>query len=64
MLAVEGRHDLARIKIRERYDLHLREAEVILDSGRYGPHFRSKNTAAKDRRHLDLDLRAVLVLDD
>jgi hypothetical protein len=44
--------------------LHLREAERVLDSRRYGPRFRCKDASAQHGRDLDLDLCTPLLDDE
>lgn len=56
MLAVERRHDLARVEVGEGHDLNLGEAEGIFDGGRHAGDDGIINGAAQYGGHLDLDL--------
>jgi hypothetical protein len=58
VLAVEGRHDLARIKVGKGHDLHFGEAEGVFDNGNHAHHDGIIDRTAEHWRHLDLDLHA------
>jgi hypothetical protein len=56
MLPIKRGHDFAGVKIRERHDLHLREAKFLLDLRRNRPPLGIVDAAAQYGRDFDLYL--------
>lgn len=60
MLPVERRADFASVEVRDRKQLHLDVAELLLDGRRYFTHELWEDLAAQHRREFDFDAVAAL----